>query len=77
MVLGVCLDPRGLLPPRRPIYWPNDFGAPLELDTRNQRNQLGPPCKPAASSWNCQSSSSSRIRRRLRRSGKRKRTGDV
>jgi len=49
----LCLDPRGLLPPRRPIYWPNISGAALELDTRNERNQLGPPCKPVASSRNC------------------------
>src|SRR4029078_5131735 len=47
----VCLYARGLLPPRRPIYWPKNLGAPLELDTRNERNQLGPLCKPVASNW--------------------------
>ena len=25
MVLGFVVDPRGLLPPRRPIYWPKNF----------------------------------------------------
>jgi hypothetical protein len=34
------------------FYWPKNFGAALELDPRNARNQLGPLCKPVASSWN-------------------------
>ena len=46
-------DPRSLLPPRRPVYWPNNSGSALELDSRNERNQLGPLCKSVASSWNC------------------------
>jgi hypothetical protein len=53
MVLGFVLICAASFHPRRPIYWPKNFGAPLELDTRNERNQLGPLCKPVASSWNC------------------------
>jgi hypothetical protein len=50
MVLGFVLICAASFHPRRPIYWPKNFGAPLELDTRNERNQLGPLCKPVASS---------------------------
>jgi hypothetical protein len=49
----VCLNPCGLLPPRRPVYWPKNSGAALELGFRNERNQLGPLGKSVASSWNC------------------------
>src|SRR5262245_11297091 len=50
----LCPKPRGLLPPPRPVYWPKNSRAPLELGSGNERNQLGALCKSVASSWNCE-----------------------
>ena len=47
----LCINPRGILPPRRPVYWPKNSGSALELDFRNERNQLGLFCKSMAPSW--------------------------
>ena len=47
----LCINPRGIPPPRRLAYSPKNSGSALELDSRNERNQLGPFCKSMAPSW--------------------------
>src|SRR5215831_2066406 len=37
----LCIDPRGVVPPRRSVHWPYNSWFPLELDFGNGRNCFG------------------------------------